>query len=108
MKGGCCSNRAESLPLNTTTKSLVLMNYFRNVKNSKEACRDNSSPLLTMMKMCFTAAGNRWPNYVAVNFYKVKFLYHFENHFLNIITSIISYIFNETSREVTVVELLKH
>lgn len=79
MKRGSCSNRAESLPLNTTTKSLVLMNYFRNVKNSKEACRDNSSPLLTMMNMCFTAAGNRWPNYVAVDFYKVNF----ENHFLN-------------------------
>ncbi|CAJ1939487.1 unnamed protein product [Sphenostylis stenocarpa] len=70
MKGGSCSNRVESFPMNTTTKSLVLMNYFRNVQNSKEACRDNSSPLIAMMNMCFIAAGNRWPNYVAVDFYK--------------------------------------
>ncbi|KAK8470749.1 hypothetical protein PHAVU_003G048301 [Phaseolus vulgaris] len=70
MKGGSCSNRVESFPMNSTTKSLVLMNYFRNVQNSKETCRDNSSPLITMMNMCFIAAGNRWPNYVAVDFYK--------------------------------------
>ncbi|KHN05834.1 PI-PLC X domain-containing protein, partial [Glycine soja] len=70
MKGGSCSNRVESLPMNTTTKSLVLMNYFRNVQNSKEVCRDNSSPLISMMNMCFMVAGNRWPNYVAVDFYK--------------------------------------
>ena len=74
MKGGSCSNRVESLPMNTTTKSLVLMNYFRNVQNSKEVCRDNSSPLISMMNMCFMVAGNRWPNYVAVDFYKVIFL----------------------------------
>ncbi|KAL2344800.1 hypothetical protein Fmac_006085 [Flemingia macrophylla] len=70
MKGGSCSNRVESFPMNTSTKSLVLMNYFRNVQNSKEACKDNSSPLIRMMNMCFIAAGNRWPNYVAVDFYK--------------------------------------
>ncbi|RDY05231.1 PI-PLC X domain-containing protein, partial [Mucuna pruriens] len=69
-RGGSCTNRAESFPMNTTTKSLVLMNYFRNVQNSKETCRDNSSPLISMMNMCFIAAGNRWPNYVAVDFYK--------------------------------------
>ncbi|XP_020236628.1 PI-PLC X domain-containing protein At5g67130-like [Cajanus cajan] len=70
MKGGSCSNRVESFPMNTTSKSLVLMNYFRNVQNSKEACKDNSSPLIRTMNMCFVAAGNRWPNYVAVDFYK--------------------------------------
>ncbi|KAK7400782.1 hypothetical protein VNO78_12089 [Psophocarpus tetragonolobus] len=70
MRRGSCSNRVESFPMNTTTKSLVLMNYYRNVQNAKEVCRDNSSPLISMMNMCFIAAGNRWPNYVAVDFYK--------------------------------------
>lgn len=74
MRGDSCSNRVESFPMNTTTKSLVLMNYFRNVKNSNEACKDNSSPLISMMNICFIAAGNRWPNYVAVDFYKVQIL----------------------------------
>ncbi|KAJ1399067.1 PLC-like phosphodiesterase, TIM beta/alpha-barrel domain superfamily [Sesbania bispinosa] len=70
MGEGSCLNRAESFPMNTSTKSLVLMNYFRNVQNYNEACMDNSSPLISMMDICFKAAGNRWPNFIAVDFYK--------------------------------------
>ncbi|XP_027191440.1 PI-PLC X domain-containing protein At5g67130-like isoform X2 [Cicer arietinum] len=70
MRRGLCLNRAESFPMNTTSKSLVLMNYYRNDLNSHEACRDNSSPLIRKMNMCYKAAGNRWPNYIAVDFYK--------------------------------------
>lgn len=70
MGRGHCLHRAESFPMNTTTKSLVLMNYYRNVLNSNEACRDNSSPLIRKMHTCYKDAGNRWPNYIAVDFYK--------------------------------------
>lgn len=70
MGRGHCLHRAESYPMNTTTKSLVLMNYYRNVLNSNEACKDNSSPLIRKMHTCYKDAGNRWPNYIAVDFYK--------------------------------------
>lgn len=81
MRRGLCLNRAESFPMNTTSKSLVLMNYYRNDLNSHEACRDNSSPLIRKMNMCYKAAGNRWPNYIAVDFYKVYFYCRFKYDF---------------------------
>ncbi|GAA0165621.1 hypothetical protein LIER_40023 [Lithospermum erythrorhizon] len=70
MKDGSCPNRAESSPMNTTTRSLVLMNYFRDAPDFAQACKYNSAPLLKMMSTCNSAAGKRWPNFIAVDFYK--------------------------------------
>ncbi|KAJ7551323.1 hypothetical protein O6H91_06G010400 [Diphasiastrum complanatum] len=67
---GKCTNRAESLPLNSMTSSLVLENYFPDNPNQTEACTDNSKALLDMLSVCYSAAGKRWSNFLAVDFYK--------------------------------------
>ncbi|XP_052179390.1 PI-PLC X domain-containing protein At5g67130-like [Diospyros lotus] len=70
MKDGSCPNRAESSPMNTKARSLVLMNYFPDAPDITQVCKHNSAPLISMMKTCSTAAGNRLPNFIAVDFYK--------------------------------------
>lgn len=70
MKAGNCTNRAESSAL-SVTKSLVLVNYFRSVPLKDLSCVDNSANLMKMLRTCHTAAGNRWANFVAVDYYKV-------------------------------------
>ncbi|XP_004304210.1 PREDICTED: PI-PLC X domain-containing protein At5g67130 [Fragaria vesca subsp. vesca] len=70
MKAGSCSNRGESSPLNDKTKSLVLVNYFGTVPIKQLSCKFNSEDLVSMLNTCYTAAGNRWANFVAVDFYK--------------------------------------
>ncbi|XP_027154205.1 PI-PLC X domain-containing protein At5g67130 [Coffea eugenioides] len=70
MKAGDCFNRAESSPLNDTTKSLVLANYFRSVPVKPLACVQNSGNLIDMLQTCHAASANRWANFVAVDYYK--------------------------------------
>ncbi|PSS30745.1 PI-PLC X domain-containing protein [Actinidia chinensis var. chinensis] len=70
MKAGSCPNRAESSPMNTSTISLVLQNYFHTNPNQSAACVDNSDPLISMTNTCYQAAGKRWPNFIAVDFYQ--------------------------------------
>ncbi|KAI5661096.1 hypothetical protein M9H77_20419 [Catharanthus roseus] len=67
---GSCPNRAESSAMNTKSRSLVLMNYFPDAPDVTQACKYNSGPLLGMMKTCYDAAGKRWSNFIAVDFYK--------------------------------------
>jgi hypothetical protein len=71
MQVGKCPNRAESSALNDKTKSLVLVNYFSSIPFKITACEHNSADLINMLRTCFGAAGNRWANFVAVDFYKV-------------------------------------
>lgn len=71
MDAGKCSNRAESAPLNDNTKSLVLMNYFPSVPVKLTACLQHSQSLIDMVNTCYSAAGNRWANFIAVDYYKV-------------------------------------
>ncbi|KAK4789941.1 hypothetical protein SAY86_017245 [Trapa natans] len=70
MVAGSCPNRNESPPMNTASRSLVLENYFPDIPNKIVACMENSAPLTTMMKTCYEAAGKRWPNFIAVDFYQ--------------------------------------
>ncbi|XP_026394584.1 PI-PLC X domain-containing protein At5g67130-like isoform X1 [Papaver somniferum] len=70
LKAGSCPNRAESSPMSTKTRSLVLQNYFPDNPDLVQACKYNSAPLISMLKTCGEAAGNRVPNFIAVDFYK--------------------------------------
>uniref|UniRef100_A0A7C8ZXF5 Phosphatidylinositol diacylglycerol-lyase n=1 Tax=Opuntia streptacantha TaxID=393608 RepID=A0A7C8ZXF5_OPUST len=70
MKPEQCTNRAESAPLNDTTNSLVLVNYFRSIPIKQFSCVDNSASLTAMLRTCHDAAANRWANFVAVDHYK--------------------------------------
>ncbi|OIW05419.1 hypothetical protein TanjilG_23245 [Lupinus angustifolius] len=72
MKSGSCTNRAESPSLNDKSKSLVLVNYFRSVPLELLSCEDNSENLNKMLQTCYAASGNRWANFVAVDYYKLS------------------------------------
>ena len=71
LRAGSCPNRPESSPMNIKTKSLVLMNYFADRADMAQSCKHNSGPLISMLNTCHEAAGKRWPNFIAVDFYKV-------------------------------------
>jgi hypothetical protein len=71
MQDGVCPNRGESPPMNTKSRSLVLVNFFHNTPNRSQSCADNSAQLLTMLKTCHAASGNRWANFIAVDYYQV-------------------------------------
>ncbi|KAI3768481.1 hypothetical protein L2E82_19194 [Cichorium intybus] len=70
MKAGECPRRAESSPMNDKTKSLVLVNYFRTIPLKFLACSQNNGRLLNVTKTCYRESGNRWANFLAVDFYK--------------------------------------
>ncbi|XP_030481677.2 PI-PLC X domain-containing protein At5g67130 [Cannabis sativa] len=70
MKAGSCPNRAESPALDDTSKRLVLVNYFESVPIKQTTCKHNSGDLINMIRTCYGAAGNRWANFVAVDYYK--------------------------------------
>ncbi|KAJ3673087.1 hypothetical protein LUZ60_006461 [Juncus effusus] len=70
MERGKCTNREESPLLNDTTKSLILMNYFPTISLKSTACLQNSMGLTDMINTCYDSAGHRWPNFLAVNYYK--------------------------------------
>ena len=71
MEAGSCSNREESSPLDDTSKSLVLVNHFNTAPIKLLTCENNSADLINMLITCYGSAGNRWANFVAVDFYKV-------------------------------------
>jgi hypothetical protein len=68
---GSCPNRKESQLLNSRSASLILQNYFPTIPVQSEACKENSVGLPQMVQTCYAAAGNRIPNYIALNFYMV-------------------------------------
>ncbi|KAI4346702.1 hypothetical protein L6164_007575 [Bauhinia variegata] len=67
---GSCPNRAESSALNDKSKSLVLVNYFRSTPFKPITCADNAGGLINMLSTCYAAAGNRWANFIAVDYFK--------------------------------------
>ncbi|PON82085.1 PLC-like phosphodiesterase [Trema orientale] len=64
--------RAESSPLDEESRSLVLVNYFQSAPVKEPTCEHNSGDLINMLRTCYGAAGNRWANFVAVDYYKVR------------------------------------
>lgn len=65
-----CQPRGESAALTDKTKSLFLENYFPSNPNRTTACVDNSAMLSKALNVCHTAAGNRWANFLAVDYYQ--------------------------------------
>lgn len=70
MQAGSCPHRAESPLLSTKSRSLVLENFFPTNPTETGACLDNSDMLMNMLNVCYAAAGQRWANFLAVDFYK--------------------------------------
>jgi len=72
MAKGRCPKREESSSLNDRSKSLVLVNHFRTIPIKQVTCIDNSGDLINMLSTCYGEAGNRWANFVAVDYYKAR------------------------------------
>ncbi|KAL5790635.1 hypothetical protein ACOSQ2_005523 [Xanthoceras sorbifolium] len=60
MIAGSCPNRSESAAMSTTSRSLILVNFFPDSPDFTKACKHNSAPF----------RWKRWPNFIAVDFYK--------------------------------------
>ncbi|XP_006653912.2 PI-PLC X domain-containing protein At5g67130-like [Oryza brachyantha] len=67
--GGSCPKRSESRAMDSTKQSLILMNFFSTNPSQLWACGNNSAPLVAKLKTCYDSSANRWPNYIAVDFY---------------------------------------
>lgn len=74
MHAGSCPNRGESSALDDKSKSLVLVNYFESIPLKQPTCEHNSGELINMLHTCYGASGNRWANFVAVDYYKVALI----------------------------------
>lgn len=72
LAGGACPSRAESRPMDSSSQSLVLMNFFTTNPSQSWACGNNSAPLVGKLKSCYDASAKRWPNFIAVDFYMVR------------------------------------
>ncbi|KAH0880307.1 hypothetical protein HID58_067701 [Brassica napus] len=75
MRPGVCTNRPESAAMGDTSRSLVLVNYFPDTADLIGSCKQNSAPLLEAIQKCQEASGQRWPNFIAVDFYKENMPY---------------------------------
>ncbi|KAK8673972.1 hypothetical protein V6N13_112280 [Hibiscus sabdariffa] len=70
LKPGRCPNRKESQPLTSKSASLILMNFYTSLPSGDVVCKEHSSSLVSMIRTCYKAAGNRMPNFLAVDFYR--------------------------------------
>lgn len=70
LTAGSCPNRAESKSLSSKAQSLVLENFFPDQPSVPKACVENSDALLNILSVCHQAAGNRWANFLAVDFFQ--------------------------------------
>ncbi|KAG0583962.1 hypothetical protein KC19_3G175400 [Ceratodon purpureus] len=70
MRNGSCPKRNGTPAMSDVSRSLIVQNYFPTNPNPINACRDNSGGLFNMLSTCFAASGNRWSNYIALDFYK--------------------------------------
>ncbi|CAN6459685.1 unnamed protein product [Victoria cruziana] len=69
MKPGSCPNRRQSQALDSKSSSLLLQNYFPSFPEESDSCKEHSTSLAEMVGTCYKAAGNKMPNFLAVNFY---------------------------------------
>ncbi|XP_044432591.1 PI-PLC X domain-containing protein At5g67130-like [Triticum aestivum] len=68
MDSRVCRNRSESAVLSDRSKSLVLVNYFRSRPVQGSTCMEHSRGLVEVLHTCHAAAGNRWANFLAVDY----------------------------------------
>lgn len=72
MNNSSCLKRGGSPAMSDMSRSLIVQNYFPSNPNPINACKHNSDGLFKMLSTCYAASGNRWSNYIAVDFYKVN------------------------------------